>query len=136
MRKKEVEMIENSLRSRSGMVHEKENNQDTESFLKSNGDKFKGDCLTAMKLMYQGVRLNGDTCKELYGFSDRRLRNCIAARPDIVKKQWVLDGNGKRKYVEYWIEKIKPPTKESLQAWFTKYQQEQPTAFFHQPILF
>ena len=120
------------------ILHEHENNQDTESFLKSNGKKFQGDCVTAMKLMYGGVRLNGDTCKQLYGFHDRRLRNCFEARPDIVKKQWVLDGNGRRKYVEYWIEKIKPPTKqEVLQKWWNEYQNEPlPHPLSYQPELF
>ncbi len=117
------------------MIHEHENNQDTESFLKSNGQKFKGDCVTAMKLMYQGVRLNGDTCKQLYGFHDRRLRNCHEARPDIVKKQWVLDGNGKRKYVEYWIDIPKQTTKSDLQLWWNKFQNEKPRATFYQQNL-
>jgi hypothetical protein len=64
-----------------------------------------------MKLMYNGVRLNGETCKHLYGISDRRLRDCIAARPDIVKKEWVIGKDGKRKIVEYFIPPIITPTK-------------------------
>jgi len=96
------------------ILHEVENNLETELFLKQNGKKFSNDCITAMKLMFSGVRLNGDTCKELYGFHDRRLRDCIAARPDIVKKEWVYGADGKKKYVEYWIEKFQPPTKKEV----------------------
>lgn len=96
------------------LLHEIENNKDTESFLQENGKKFVGDCLIAMKLMYQGIRLNGDTCKELYGIHDRRLRNCRAGRPDIVKSEWKRDANGKRLYVEFWIERIPYPTKSAV----------------------
>lgn len=92
------------------MIHEKETTEDTESFLKENGKKFGQDCVTAMKLMYSGVKLNGDTCKQIYGIHDRRLRECRQARPDIVKSAWKKDSNGKRLYVEYWIE-IMTPTK-------------------------
>jgi hypothetical protein len=96
------------------MLHEIENNYDTQSFLKENGKKFSQDCITAMKLMYNGIRLNGDTCKALYGFHDRRLRECRAARPDIVKSDWKRDSEGKRLYVEYWIEIPKLLTKQQL----------------------
>lgn len=95
------------------MIHEHESSQDTETFLKENGQKFKGDCLTAMRLMFSGIRLNGDTCKALYGFSDRRLRNCHQAS-NMVKKEWKLNSSGKRMYVEYFIPTFKPPTKEKV----------------------
>ena len=108
------------------ILHEHENSPDTESFLKSNGQKFRGDCITAMKLMYGGVRLNGDTCKELYGFHDRRLRNCREARPDIVKSEWKRNEKGERMYVEFWIDTPKPPTKSELQQWWDKHQEEKP----------
>ena len=93
------------------LLHERENNEDTESFLKQNGDKFSRDCIRAMQLMYLGERLNGETCKSLHKIHDRRLRECFAARPDVVKKAWKLDSNGKRLYVEYWINVILPPSK-------------------------
>ena len=94
------------------MLHEKESSPDTESFLKENGKKFSQDCITAMKLMYGGVKLNGDTCKQLYGIHDRRLRECRQARPDVVKSAWKKDSNGKRLYVEYWIDVPISPTKQ------------------------
>ena len=106
------------------MIHEKENNQDTESFLKSNGKKFQGDCLTVMKLLYSGKRLSGHELQVTYGLHDRRLRDCFNARPDIVKREWVLNDAGKRMYVEYFIPKFSPPTKSELQKWFTDFQNE------------
>jgi len=115
------------------MLHERETTEETESFLKQNGKKFSQDCVTAMKLMYQGVRLNGETCKQLYGLHDRRLRDCLAGRPDIVKRAWVNDANGKRRYVEYFIPKQVPPTKQKVIDWATKFldklQKNQPTLF-------
>lgn len=93
------------------MLHERENNEDTESFLKQNGDKFSRDCIRAMQLMYLGERLNGETCKSLHKIHDRRLRECFAARPDVVKKAWKRDANGKRLYMEYWIDCPKQETK-------------------------
>ena len=103
------------------MLHETENNLETELFLKKNGKKFSQDCITAMKLMYQGVRLNGNTCKQLYGFHDRRLRDCRAARPDIVKSQWVCDRDNNERYVEFWVELPAPPTKKEVIKKWSKY---------------
>lgn len=93
------------------MLHQHENNLETTSFLKENGKIFGQDCITALKLMYQGVKLNGNTCKQLYGFHDRRLREVRNARPDIVRSAWKKDLSGKRLYVEFWIEKPITPTK-------------------------
>jgi len=107
------------------MLHERETTEETESFLKQNGKKFSQDCVTAMKLMYQGVRLNGETCKQLYGLHDRRLRDCLAGRPDIVKRAWVKDAEGKRKYVEYFIPKQVPPTKKEAIIWATNFLNKQ-----------
>lgn len=115
------------------MLHLRESTIETESFLKQNGKKFSQDCVTAMKLMYQGVKLNGDTCKGLYGFHDRRLRDCRQGRPDIVKSAWKRDSKGNRLYVEFWIDVPLPPTKQKAIAWATEFldkqQQIQPTLF-------
>ncbi len=108
------------------ILHQNENNADTESFLKSNGKKFQGDCLTVMKLLYQGVRLSSKDCWEKYGLHDRRLRNCFEARPDIVQREWKTDGDGKRKYKEYFINIPKQLTKTFLQEWWDEFQNEKP----------
>lgn len=93
------------------MLHKRETSPETESFLKENDIKFKGDCLTVIKLLYSGLRLNGHDLVKKYGMDSRRLRNVIAARPDIVCKEWKLNKNGKRMYVEYFIKPILLPTK-------------------------
>lgn len=108
------------------MIHQRENSADTELFLKSNGQKFTGDCLMVMKLLYQGYRLSSKDCWERYSVHDRRLRNCYQARPDIVKREWKKNEQGKRMYVEYWIDVPKPLTKSELQAWWDEYQNELP----------
>jgi hypothetical protein len=113
----------------SRLLHEIENNPDTESFLKENGKKFSQDCVTAMKLMYQGVRLNGETCKELYGLHDRRLRDCRQGRPDVVKSAWKRDAAGKRLYVEFWIDVPLPPTKQKAIESATKFLNNQQSLF-------
>lgn len=120
------------------MIHEHENWEDGNSFLKQNGKKFQGDCLMAMKLMYQGIRLNSETCWNVYHIHDRRLRNCREARPDIVKSDWVRDANGKRKYVEYWIDVPKPPTKSEVQQWWDDFQSGKydPPPTYYQTNLF
>lgn len=111
------------------LLHTRETSSETESFLKENGDKFQGDCLTAMRLMFSGIKLTSQDCWEKYKIHDRRLRNCIKERPDMVKKKWVLKPNGKRSHVEYWIDKFKPPTKSELTKWFTEVlQNEKPEA--------
>lgn len=113
------------------LLHQRENNQETEDFLKANGKKFSADCIIAMKLMYQGVVMTSQDCWNKYGIHDRRLRECRAARPDIVKSKWAMKINEKgklvRSHVEYWIEKPKVyPTKSELQQWWDEYQNEQP----------
>lgn len=106
-----------------GILHERENNSDSEQHLKLNGEKFTGDTLTAIRLMFAGIRLTSQDCWDKYGIHDRRLRNAYAGRPDIVKRDWVYTQDGKRtRFKEYWIEKFQPPTKKELQEWFSKYQ--------------
>ena len=103
------------------MLHERESTEETESFLKQNGKRFSDHCVIALRLMYSGVKLNGDTCKQLYGFHDRRLRECRQARPDIVKSAWKTDSTGKRLYVEFWISAPVPPSKKEAVQWATEF---------------
>jgi hypothetical protein len=61
----------------------------------------------------------------LYGFSDRRLRECFTARPDVVKKAWKTDSKGKRLYVEYWISPPPNLTKKKEIEWATEFLEKQ-----------
>jgi len=118
------------------LLHEHENSEDTQSFLRQNGKKFSDDCVKAMRLMYQGVKLNGDTCKELYGFHDRRLRDCRQGRPDIVRSAWKKDADGKRLYVEFWISRPVPPSKQEAISWATQLLEEMKKGELAQTKLF
>lgn len=109
-----------------GLTHEIENNSDSQQHLDENLDKFSGDVKIVLQLLYSGHRLSAKDVVVKYGLHDRRLRDAIAALPNIVKKEWVLKPNGKRDYVVYYIEKQKPPTKKELQNWFSNYQNEKP----------
>jgi hypothetical protein len=93
------------------MIHEFENNEETESFLRENNVKFSGDCLTLLKMLYSGIRLSGYDVVSKYGMDSRRLREMFTARPDIVRKEWVKNKEGKRQYVQYYIIRPMTPTK-------------------------
>jgi hypothetical protein len=100
------------------ILHESENNSESQEHLNQNGKKFHGDCLTVMRLLYSGIRLSAQDVVVKYGLHDRRLRDCYAARPDVIKKEWVLKPNGRRDYVVYFIDVVKRPVKSDLQKWF------------------
>ncbi len=103
------------------IIHNIENNPDSESHLEQNLEKFSGDCLTVMRLLYKGIRLTGRMLERDYDLDSRRLRDCYAARPDIVKRTWVLTPDGKRtKWKQYYIEIPMPPSKKESVEWATK----------------
>ncbi len=114
------------------IIHLKENDPELESFLHENAAKFNGHCLLALKLMYSGIKLTDMEAVSKYGFSGRRLRELHAEFPKTVKKVWVLDDRGKRKYVQYYIEKPVPKTKQDAINWATEYFKKHAT----QPNLF
>jgi len=118
------------------LLHTRETSSETESFLKENGDKFQGDCLTIMRLLFAGYKLSAKDVVVKWGLHDRRLRDVIKARPDIVKKEWIYKPNGKRDYVVYFIEKFQPPTKSDLQKWWNEFQEQKPEAKLIQMPLF
>ena len=93
------------------MLHEFENDKETESFLIEKNIKFSGDCLAIFKMLYKGLKLSGYDVVSKYGMDSRRLREIYTARPDIVRKEWVKDEKGKRKFVQYYIPPIITPTK-------------------------
>lgn len=116
------------------LLHERENSPELESFLHENSAKFNGHCLLALKLLYSGVRLTDAEAVSKYGFSGRRLRELHAEFPNTVKKSWVLGDNGKRKCVEYFIERPIPKTKQDAINWATDFLEKQKN--YTQPQLF
>ena len=118
------------------MIHEHESGTESQQHLDENLDKFKGDLKVVLQLLFSGVRLSAMELVEKYHIHDRRLRDAIKARPDVVKKEWKLDDNGKRMYVEYFIPKFQPPNKSDLAKWFRQYQEEKPMSIAHQLSLY
>ena len=118
------------------MIHQHESGIENQQHLDENLDKFKGDLKVVLQLLFSGVRLSAMELVEKYHIHDRRLRDAIKARPDVVKKEWKLDDRGKRMFVEYFIQKFQPPKKSELQAWWDGFQNEQPHPLSYQPQLF
>lgn len=80
------------------IIHQRENNSDTESFLQENIEKLTTDIMFLLKLMKMGERLTAKTVVQKYGKEPRRLRDLfIAGR---CSREWVLNEKGKRQYVE------------------------------------
>ena len=77
-----------------------------------------------LQVLYRGGRYTGKQINNILDIAcgDRRLRNLFAARKD-VKREWVYTEDGKKtKWKEYWLEIPKPPTKDSVQDWWHRYQ--------------
>ncbi len=104
------------------MTHERENNGFSQEFLNEHLEKFNGDNKIVMQLLFSGKRLTARELEKEYDIDGRRLRDCIEARPDLVKREPRMTEDGKKtKWVEYFIPPFKPPTKKEL----TKYYQQQ-----------
>ena len=109
------------------MIHKNENNPLSQEHLEENLKKFNGDCRTVMLLLYTGHKLTARDLEVRYGIDGRRLRDCYAARRDIEKKAWVRDADGKTRYMQYWIEKPKLPTKTAIVQEFNFYKDDSST---------
>lgn len=90
------------------LTHEIENNQDSEKHLSENREKFESDCLFLLKEMMKGRRLSAQDVNDMK-INDRRLRELFSEGK--CKKEWKLNENGKRMFVQYFIPKIETPSK-------------------------
>lgn len=102
-------------------LHQRENSENTESFLQENINDFKRDLDFVLMLMRNGKRLTAKSLVQEYGIADRRLRDAYLNRESIEKKsgekvmrEWKLNEKGKRMYVEYFILNPFPPTKHEV----------------------
>lgn len=98
------------------MLHEFENNIESQNHLKDNGEKFNRQCVMVLQVLYRGGRWTGKMINDLLDIADggRRLRNLYEARKE-VKREWVMTEDGKKtKWKEYWLEIPKQPTKKEL----------------------
>lgn len=94
------------------LIHQRETQEETESFLQENIEGFENSCKFLLKKMLSGERLSAKTVMVKYGIHDRRLRDLeIAGR---CQKEWMYRENGKRSHVEYFIPIPKPITKTEL----------------------
>lgn len=95
-------------------IHQRENSEDTESFLQENMDKIRGHSNRVVGLLYSGKKYTAKEVNDLLNMAEggRRLREIFISRKDC-KKQWRLDDKGKRLAVEYWLD-IPYPTKSAV----------------------
>lgn len=94
------------------LIHERENNADTESFLMEKRNELQHDAKFLLYLLYQGRRLNGKQVEQ-WGINSRRLRELIVSHKEM-KREWKRDENGKRIVMEYWLDIPRPATKTQL----------------------
>lgn len=103
------------------LVHAAENNESSQNHLKQQENKFQGDCVVVLQMLYSGKRLTAKQLLKEYDIDGRRLRDVFTALPNVVKKEWVYDASGKKtRFVEYYIEVSKPPTKEEIVGMWKK----------------
>jgi len=118
------------------ILHDREDNEWSEQFLKDNREKFAKQCVDVLRLLYQGRRLTAKNANDILNIADggRRLREIKAAKKECMKGKRIT--NGKVEGVEYFLEIPKQPTKQDLQEWFRKYQEEVEPPTYKQVNLF
>jgi len=94
------------------LLHDRENNSDTEQHLQENSEKFETDCQFLLKCMLRGEVLTRKEVVKKYEMNDRRLGNLHEAGK--CERRWVNKPNGKRSHVEYFITPPSPPTKSKV----------------------
>lgn len=108
---------------RNEYLHQFENNSDSQSFLDENRDKFESDAAFLLHQMQRGERLTAQTVVQKYGIADRRLRDLH--NDGKCSKEWKLNEQGKRMYVEYFVERPKPPGKLMVIEYWDKLVQKE-----------
>lgn len=104
------------------LVHQREADSNTESFLQENVGKFESDCVFLLKLMLRGERLTRQEVVGKYKLNDRRLGDLFTAGK--CERRWKYGvnakGKPKRLYVEYFITTTSIPNKKSVtEMWNT-----------------
>ena len=115
------------------MLHERENNEWSESFLKESGEKFSRQCVQVLALLYKGMRLTAKQTNDILNIADggRRLRDIIKFKKEC-RKAARRNADGKFEGVEYWLEIPSQPTKQSVQERWLNFLDEQPTELSNQ----
>ena len=105
-------------------LHDRENNSDSEDFLKENHERLSAQCIKVYRLLLEGKRLTVPMALS-YGIMSlpRRCMDLKQSGADI-KDLWLRDEKGKRIMKEWYIELIKRPTKKSVHKfWDEKLKQ-------------
>lgn len=108
-------MIDNNLE-----IHDRENNEDSQSFKDENAGKFKEACMKVLRLLNQGKRL---TVKDAIAEHDiaslpRRIADLREGGIKNIKDAWVKNAAGKRLYKEWWMDIPTRPTKAQVVEMF------------------
>lgn len=96
------------------ILHEHENSEWSEQFLKDNGEKFAKQAVAVLRLLYQGKRLTAKNANDILNIADggRRLREIFAAKKECKKEIRIT--NGKKEGVEYFLQIPQPLTKKEI----------------------
>lgn len=95
-------------------IHDRENNQDSESFLQQNAQNISDKCLKVLEILNTGKRLQVLEAANM-GIASlpRRILDLKTAGFNI-KDEWIIGADGKRKVKEYFLEITKRPTKQQV----------------------
>lgn len=102
-------MIDNNLE-----IHDRENNEDSQSFKDENAEKLKSDCMKILRLLNQGKRLTVKNAVKEHDISSfpRRIKDLRDLNGiKNIKDDWVRNAKGKRLYKEWWMDIPTRPTK-------------------------
>lgn len=102
------------------LLHDRENNDWSEQFLKDNGEKFAKQAVAVLRLLYQGKRLTAKNGNDILNIADcgRRIREIFAAKKEC--KKAIRITNGKKEGVEYWLEIPPIKTKKEITSKFSE----------------
>ena len=106
------------------MIHEKENNPESQSRLDKNKKHFSKQCLKVLELLLQGKRLTTINAPS-YGILSlpRRLKD-LRENGIFVNERWITPPNSSVEIKEWFIQERTQKEKKELQDFLKEYQEE------------
>lgn len=98
-------------------THIHENNSESLQHLEENEQYLSDQCMLVWKLLKCGIRLTVVSAITKYGISSlpRRIKDLRDRNGKTeIEDEWVLNGDGKKLFKEWFIPIPKPPTKQSV----------------------